>query len=41
MPQRLIESQFLDLEEPAEAITIPAAWAPDQIVSAIRSRIGT
>ena len=41
MPQRLIESQFLDLEEPAEAITIPAAWPPDRIVSAIRSRIGT
>jgi gluconokinase len=40
MPQRLIESQFLDLEEPAEAITIPAAWPPDQIVSAIRSQIG-
>ena len=41
MPQRLIESQFLDLEEPAEAITIPAAWAPEQIVSVIRSQIGT
>ena len=41
MPQRLIESQFLDLEEPAEAITIPASWTPEQIVSAIRSQIGT
>ena len=41
MPQHRIESQFLDLEEPAEAITIPAAWTPNQIVSAIRSRIGT
>jgi gluconokinase len=41
MPPRLIESQFLDLEEPEEAITIPAAWPPERIVSAIRSQIGT
>jgi len=40
MPQRLIESQFLDLEEPKGAITIPAAWPPEQIVSAIRSWVG-
>jgi gluconokinase len=41
MPQRLIESQFLDLEEPEGAITISAAWPPEQIVSAIRSQVGT
>jgi gluconate kinase len=40
MPQRLIQSQFLDLEEPDEAITIPADWQPDQIVEAIRSQLG-
>ena len=40
MPQRLIESQFLDLEEPDGAITIPAAWPPEQIVRDIRSQIG-
>ena len=40
MPQSLIESQFLDLEEPEEAITIPAAWPPDQIVRTILSQLG-
>src|SRR3972149_5398725 len=40
MPQRLIQSQFLALGEPEEAITIPADWQPDQIVEAIRSQLG-
>jgi len=40
MPQSLIESQFLDLEEPEEAITIPAAWPPDRIVRTILSQLG-
>jgi gluconokinase len=40
MSQRLIESQFLDLEEPKEGITINAAQPPEQIVRAIRSQLG-
>jgi gluconate kinase len=40
MPQRLIESQFLDLEEPKEGIIIDAAQPPQQIVGAIRSQLG-
>src|SRR5262245_18226054 len=39
MPTILIESQFQDLEEPKEAITIPADWRPDQIVAAIRANV--
>ena len=39
MPQRLIGSQFLDLEEPKEGIIIDAAWPPEQIVGAIRSQL--
>ena len=40
MPQRLVESQFLDLEEPKEAIIIDAAWPREQIVETIRSQLG-
>lgn len=40
MPQRLIESQFLDLEEPKEGIIIDAAWSTEQTVVAIRSQLG-
>lgn len=40
MPQRLIESQFLDLEEPRESIIIDAAWPTEQAVGAIRSQLG-
>ena len=40
MPQRLIESQFLDLEEPKEALNIDAAGPPEQIVETIRSQLG-
>jgi gluconokinase len=39
MPQRLIGSQFLDLEEPKEGIIIDAAWPPEQIVETIRSEL--
>src|SRR5262245_8317384 len=39
MPASLIESQFKVLEEPDEAITIPADWRPDQIVDAIRAKL--
>ena len=39
MPKRLIESQFLDLEEPNESIIIDAAWSTEQAVGAIRSRL--
>lgn len=40
MPQCLIESQFLDLEEPEECIIIEAAWPPEQAVGTIRSQLG-
>lgn len=40
MPHSLIESQFLDLEEPEDGITIDAAGQAEQIVAAIRSRLG-
>ena len=40
MPQDLIESQFLDLEEPKEGIIIDAAGPPEQIVETIRSQLG-
>jgi gluconate kinase len=40
MPQRLIESQFLDLEEPKEGIIIDAALPPELAVGAIRSQLG-
>jgi len=40
MSPRLIESQFHDLEEPEGAITIPADWRPDHIVTSIRSQLG-
>ncbi|HWM28620.1 MAG TPA: gluconokinase [Woeseiaceae bacterium] len=39
MPKRLIESQFLDLEEPTEGIIVDAALPPKQIVAAIRSEL--
>ena len=39
MPPRLIESQFLDLEEPSEAIIIDAAGSPEQTIEAIRSQL--
>ena len=39
MPQRLIGSQFLDLEEPKDGIIIDAAWPPEQIVETIRSQL--
>ena len=41
MPPRLIESQFLDLEEPNDAIMVDAAWPPEQTVEAIRSQLKT
>ena len=39
MPAELLESQFEALEEPPDAITIPAAWPPDQVVAAIRAAL--
>ena len=41
MPPRLIESQFLDLEEPTEGIIVDAARPPEETVRAIRSNLGT
>lgn len=40
MPHGLIESQFLDLEEPQDCIVIDGVWPPEQIVGFIRSQIG-
>jgi gluconokinase len=39
MPPALLESQFEALQEPADALTIPAAWPPDQIVTTIRATL--
>lgn len=39
MPPSLIESQFRDLEEPKEGISIDAACHPEQIISDIRSQL--
>ncbi len=40
MPPRLIESQFLDLEEPQEAFSVDAVLPPEQAVEVIRSKLG-
>lgn len=40
MPKQLIESQFLALEEPKQAIVIDAGWPSEKAVTAIRSRLG-
>jgi gluconokinase len=39
MPANLVESQFTALEEPEDAIAIPATLRPDQIVAAIRTAL--
>ncbi len=39
--QDLLASQFATLEEPAEAITVDASPAPEEIVSEVRRRLGT
>ena len=38
--EQLLASQFVDLEEPSEAITIDAAKSPKEIVAEIRKRLG-
>ncbi len=40
MPAALLESQFLALEEPEGAVTIPASWPPERIVRTIRTELG-
>jgi gluconokinase len=39
MSKLLIESQFRDLEEPADGIVVDAASPPEQIVAAVRSEM--
>ncbi len=39
MPARLVDSQFEALEEPGDAMTIPADWPPDRIVAAARAHL--
>ena len=39
MPVQLLDSQFETLEEPDNAIAIPAEWKPDRIVKSIRARL--
>ena len=39
MPASLVESQFMDLEEPNDAITIPADWPADRILAAVRAHL--
>lgn len=40
MSPELIDSQFHDLEEPKGAISIPADWPPERVVTLVRSRLG-
>ena len=40
MPPQLIESQFRDLEEPQEALSVDAACSTEQAVAFIRSKLG-
>ncbi len=40
MTEQLLASQLADLEEPADALTIDASLAPEEIVSEIRARLG-
>ena len=35
MPSELLGSQYTDLEEPEDALVVPAAWTPDKIVKHI------
>jgi gluconokinase len=37
MTAQLVESQFETLQEPEDAIVIPAGWPPDRIVESIRA----
>jgi len=38
-PGMRMESQLRDLEEPEDAITIPASWPHDTVVEAIRTTL--
>jgi gluconokinase len=38
--EQLLASQFADLEEPADALTIEASLAPEEIVTEIRKHFG-
>ena len=40
MKAQMLDSQFADLEEPADAIIIDVSHSPDQIVSEIQRRLG-
>jgi gluconokinase len=37
--EQILAGQFVDLEEPADAITIDAAQSPEQIVAEIHRRL--
>ena len=36
----ILTSQFADLEEPGQAVTVEIASAPEQIVTEIRQKLG-
>jgi gluconokinase len=38
--EQILDSQFADMEEPEDAVTINIAATPEQIVSAIRQKLG-
>ena len=40
MPKSLIQSQFQALEEPDQAVTIPAEWPPERTVAYVRAVLG-
>jgi len=35
MPAKLLDSQFVDLEEPKDALVVPIDWTPEEIVAYI------
>ena len=39
MPSELLDSQFTDLEEPENALVVPVAWTPEEIVEQIFKKI--
>jgi len=38
--EQILASQFADLEEPEDAVTVEVAMTPQQIVSEIREKLG-
>jgi gluconokinase len=39
MPSELLSSQFTDLEEPEDALIVPATWTPEEIVKHVLKQL--